>query len=53
MTPKLIRENQLGLSALYQKDISALTTSRHPRKPATVGICEDHIVCTEQKAGRV
>lgn len=46
MTPKLIRENQLGLSALYQKDINA-------RKPATAGLYEDHILRTEQKAGRV
>lgn len=53
MTPKLIRENQLGLSALYQKDINALTTSRHSRKPATAGLYEDHILRTEQKAGRV
>lgn len=53
MTPKLIRENQLGLSALYQKDINALTMRQHSRKPATAGLCEDHILCTEQKAGHV
>jgi len=49
MTPNLIRQNQLGLSAFYQKDINAVKTSRHPRKPATAGLR----LCTEQKAGRL
>lgn len=39
MTPELIRKNCVGLSVLYQKDISAETTPNLPQLASVRHIC--------------